>query len=144
MAQAKKGDAVKVHYTGTLDSGDVFDTSRERDPMSFTLGEGRLIPGFEQAVIGMEPGESKTVKLSADEAYGQPRAELVQKIERSNLPKDFTPEVGQHYQIPKGDGQAVVVEVIEISDESVTLDANHPLAGHDLTFEVELLEIVGG
>ena len=110
--------------------------------MNFTLGEGHLIPGFEQAVIGMNPGESRTVKLSSDEAYGQPRAELIQTIERSNLPKDFSPEVGQHYQIPREDGQTVLVEVTEISDDNVTLDANHPLAGKDLTFEVELVEIV--
>ena len=141
MAEAKDGDKVKVHYTGKLDSGEVFDSSREREPLEFTLGEGSLIPGFERGVIGMNTGNSKTVVIPADDAYGQARPELVQKVEKERYPKDFVPEVGQRLQLGQSDGSSVIARVTEVSDEGMTLDANHPLAGENLTFEIELMEI---
>ena len=140
-AQAKDGDTVKVHYTGKLEDGTVFDTSIERDPLQFTIGEGQLIPGFEQAVVGMSPGESKTVEIPADEAYGPYREEMVLVVDRDQLPPDLQPEVGQQLQMRQEDGQIILVTVIDVSESSVTLDANHPLAGQDLTFDIQLVEI---
>jgi peptidylprolyl isomerase len=141
MAQAKNGDTVQVHYTGTLDDGTVFDTSVDRNPLQFTLGEGRVISGFEQAVAGMTPGESKTVRITVDEAYGPHDAEMVMAIDRSDFPENIEPRVGQMLQLHQPGGQSIVVTVTEVSESSVTLDANHPLAGKDLTFDIELLEI---
>jgi FKBP-type peptidyl-prolyl cis-trans isomerase 2 len=142
MVQAKKGDTVKVHYTGKLDDGTVFDSSVERDPLQFTIGEGQVIPGFEKAVIGMDPGESKTAKLPADEAYGQHREELVAEVEHDKFPGHVKPQVGQQLQIRHPQGQTHVVRVIDVSESKVTLDANHPLAGQDLTFDIQLKEIL--
>jgi peptidylprolyl isomerase len=141
MAQAKSGDTVTVHYTGKLEDGTVFDSSVDRDPLQFTLGEGMLIPGFEQAVFGMSPGESKTAKVSADEAYGPHREEMVVEIGRQEFPPHFQPEVGQQLQIPQADGRVARLIVTDVSEQKVTLDANHPLAGRDLTFDIQLLEI---
>ena len=142
MAQAKNGDTVKVHYTGKLEDGTVFDTSTKRDPLQFTISEGRLIPGFEQAVVGMNLGESKTTKISADKAYGPHREEMVLEVERNQFPEHLKPKVGEQLQIRQADGQTMVVMVTDISESSVTLDANHPLAGKDLTFDIQLIEIV--
>ncbi len=142
MAQAKLGDIVKVHYTGKLEDGTVFDTSADRDPLQFKIGEGQIIPGFEQAVVGMNPGESKTIKVPRDEAYGPRREELVAVVDRNQLPAGFIPEVGQQLQSRQPDGQTIVVTVIDVSESSVTVDANHPLAGKDLTFDIQLVEIV--
>jgi FKBP-type peptidyl-prolyl cis-trans isomerase 2 len=142
MAQAKPGDTVKVHYTGKLEDGTVFDTSANRDPLQFTIGEGQIIPGFEQAVVGMNPGESKTIKILTDDAYGPHREEMVLVIDRNQLPVDLIPEVGQQLQSRQPDGQIIVVTVIAVSESSVTVDANHPLAGKDLTFDIQLVEIV--
>jgi FKBP-type peptidyl-prolyl cis-trans isomerase 2 len=139
-AQAKDGDTVQVHYTLKLEDGTVFETSIGRDPLQFTIGEGQLIPGFEQAVVGMSPGESKTVEIPADEAYPY-REELVMVVDRDLLPEDLQPEVGQQLQISQPSGETIVVKVIDVSELSVTLDANHPLAGKDLTFDIELVEI---
>ena len=133
---AEAGDTVKVHYTGRLADGTVFDTSVGSEPMEFTLGEGRLIPGFEQAVTGMQVGESKTVTIPVDEAYGQRRDELIIEVERDKLPADIEPEVGM--QLPTSQGN---VTIIEVSETTVKIDANHPLAGQDLTFDIELVEI---
>jgi peptidylprolyl isomerase len=149
MAQAKKGDTVKVHYTGRLDDGEVFDSSdcAEDDcgcgtgPMEFTIGEGQVIPGFEDAVIGMSPGEEKTVVIPVDKAYGPRMEEMVAVIGRSELPADITPEVGQQLEVTQQNGQAFPVLITEVTDTSVTLDANHPLAGRDLTFDLRLVEI---
>ncbi|MBE9514547.1 MAG: peptidylprolyl isomerase [Chloroflexi bacterium] len=140
-AQAKDGDTVQVHYTLKLEDGTVFDTSIGGDPLQFTIGDGQLIPGFEQAVVGMSPGESKTVEIPADEAYGPYLEELVMVVDRDQLPEDLQPEVGQQLQIRQPDGQTILVKVIDVSESSVTLDANHPLAGEDLTFDIELVEI---
>ncbi|MCG3114197.1 MAG: peptidylprolyl isomerase [Candidatus Manganitrophus sp. SA1] len=141
MAQAKRGNAVKVHYVGKFEDGTVFDTSREREPLPFTIGEGEVIPGFEEAVVGMNPGESKKVVIPAENAYGPRHEEMVLVVDRQNLPEGVDPQVGQQYQIPQSDGQSIVVTVTDASDSSVTLDGNHPLAGRALTFEIELLEV---
>lgn len=140
MTQAKKGDKVKVHYTGTLDDGTVFDSSADRDPLKFELGAGQLIPGFDAAVDGMSAGESCKVSIKAEEAYGPHRKEMVMDVPRTQLPADMEPEVGMRLQAGNGEEQFAVT-VTGIGDENVTLDANHPLAGKDLNFEITLVEI---
>jgi FKBP-type peptidyl-prolyl cis-trans isomerase 2 len=142
MAPAKIGDTVKVHYTGKLEDDTVFDTSTDRDPLQFTLGEKQVIPGFEQAVIGMKKGESKITEIPADEAYGQHNKDMVLVVERSQFPADLEPQVDQCLQLCQPDGQNMVVRVTEVSDAKVTLDANHLLAGKALTFDIQLIEIV--
>jgi peptidylprolyl isomerase len=137
--QAETGDTVKVHYTGTLNNGTVFDTSIEREPLEFTIGQGQLISGFEQAVIGMRIGESKTVNIPAAEAYGLHRDDLVFTIGRSQLPENI--EIGQQLQMTQTQGGVVIVTIIDVSETTATVDANHWLAGEDLTFEIELVEI---
>lgn len=139
MAQAKYGDVVKVHYTGKLDDGTVFDSSTDRDPLEFTIGNGEIIPGFEQAVIGMKPGETKTIKIPSDEAYGPHHEEMVLEIDRNEFPADLNLRAGLQLQMGQDDGRAIPVMVIDISESSVTLDANHPLAGKDLTFDIRLV-----
>ena len=141
MAQAKHGDTVKVHYTGKFDDGTVFDSSTGRDPLEFTIDQGQVIPGFEEAVVGMNLGESKIVTIPSDQAYGPRREEMVVQVEKNQLPEDVKPEVGDRLQLVQADGQAFIVEVTDIDDSNVTLDANHPLAGKDLVFEVELVEV---
>ena len=142
MTQAKSGDTIKIHYTGKLADGTVFDTSANRDPLQFTIGEGQVIPGFEQAVIGMNPDETKTAEIPADKAYGPRREEMVLVVDRSQLPPDFKPEVDQRLQVRQADNQNFIVTVTGVSESSVTLDANHPLAGKDLIFDIRLVEIV--
>ena len=141
MAQAKNGDTVKVHYTGKLDDGTVFDTSADREPLQFKIGEGQLIPDFEQAVIGMNPGDSKTVQIPSDKAYGPHHEEMVMEVDRSQFPEGLEPKVDQRLQVQQPDGQAYAVTVTDVSEAKVTLDANHPLAGKDLTFDIQLTEI---
>ena len=141
MAGAKQGDVVKVHYTGKLEDGMVFDSSAEREPMEFIIGEGQIIPGFEEAVIGLEPGNSTTTTVPPEKGYGPRRDELVVSVERAQLPEDMDPQVGQRLQSEQEDGQTIAFTVTETAEESITLDANHPLAGKDLTFEIELVEI---
>lgn len=143
MAQPRAGDTVKVHYTGRLDDGRVFDSSRQRDPLQLTLGEGRVIPGFEEAIAQMEPGDERTVRIPADQAYGTHRPDLVLSVDRSELPPDIEPKVGQHLQVQHDDGDVTVVRIAEVSEQQVTIDANHPLAGHDLTFDLELVSVDG-
>jgi FKBP-type peptidyl-prolyl cis-trans isomerase 2 len=142
MTQAKDGDMVKVHYTGKLADDTVFDSSLSREPLSFTIGAGEMIPGFEQAVIGMQPGEAKTARVVAGEAYGIYDQDMVLEVSRSQFPANISPQVGQHFQLNRQDGQAMVVTVKDVSQSHVTLDANHPLAGQDLTFDIQLVEIV--
>lgn len=142
MAGAKRGDTVRVHFTGRLEDGTVFDTSAERGPYEFTIGESRIVPGFSEAVIGMKPGESKTVEIPAKKAYGLHRKEMIAVIERSKLVAHLNPEIGQRLRIDQADGQKIPATVTKVSASSVTLDANHPLAGKNLTFDIELLEIV--
>ena len=141
MAQAQSGDLVRVHYTGRLADGTIFDTSMEREPFEFTLGGGELIPGFEQAVLGMTTGESRTATILADQAYGPHRAERVIDVERHHLPSDLQPELGQRLQMTRPDGTTVTVVVTTMTETQVTLDANHPLAGQDLIFDIMLVEI---
>ena len=141
MAQAKHGDTVKVHYTGKLEDGTVFDSSENREPLEFTIGEGRVIPGFERAVVGMSPGESKTEKVPADQAFGPYREELVLEIDRQQIPADVEPKVGQRLKLPKVNGRTTELLVTGISESKVTVDTNHPLARNDLIFDIQLLEI---
>ncbi len=141
MAAAKHGDTVKVHYKGTLEDGSVFDSSDGREPLEFCIGAGQIIPGFEQGVIGMNPGDSKSITLGAENAYGPHRDDLALVVEKEKLPEDLNPEVGQQFQIRQEDDKTFVVTVTGIAEDSVTLDANHPLAGKQLTFDVDLVEI---
>lgn len=144
MSKVKDGDTVKVHYTGTLtDEGTVFDSSQDREPLEFTLGEGKLIPGFEKAVVGMEEGDETTVEIESGDAYGQRREDLELEVAKSDLPDNIEPEVGMQLQMQQQEnGQAIPVQITAVEDELVKLDANHPLAGKDLTFDIELIEIV--
>jgi peptidylprolyl isomerase len=142
MAQAQAGDLVKVHYTGRLADGTIFDTSMEREPLEFTLGSGELIPGFEQVVLGMTAGKSKTATILADQAYGPHRTEQVIDVERHHLPPDLQPELGQRLQMTRPDGTTITVVVTATTETQVTLDANHPLAGRDLIFDIMLVEVL--
>jgi len=141
MGQAKHGDTVKVHYTGKLEDGTVFDSSADRDPLEFTIGAGNIIPGFEKAVVGMNPGDSKTEVIPTEQAYGPYMEEMVVTIDRQQMPVEIAPEVGQQLQIKQPDGQVLPVIITDVSDGTVTLDANHPLAGENLTFDIRLVEI---
>jgi peptidylprolyl isomerase len=142
MVQAKPGDTVTVHYTGKLDDGTVFDSSIEREPIQFALGSGSIIPGFEQAVIGMSPGESKTEVIPADLAYGPHYQEMVLVVDRQQIPPDMPIDLGAQLQIRQETGDIIPVTITDVSEAEVTLDANHPLAGEDLTFDIELVSIV--
>lgn len=141
MAQAQYGDEVTVHYTGKLEDGTVFDTSIDQSPLRFIMGDGQIIPGLEKAILGMNPGESKTIKVPMDEAYGPRREEMLLVVDRNEFPVHMKPEAGELVEMRHPDGQRITVPVIHISESSVTLDANHPLAGKDLTFDIQLLEI---
>ena len=141
MAAAVIGDTVKVHYTGSLDDDSIFDSSRERDPLQFTIGTGQVIPGFEEAVIGLEPGATARTHIPAEQAYGPRVEELRISVERSQFPAGLEVQLGDQLQMQTQDGQTVPVEVVELADESVVVDANHPLAGKALTFEIELVEV---
>ena len=139
--QAKQGDTVRIHYTGTLRDGSVFDSSKGRDPLEFTLGSGSVIPGFDAAVDGMSIGEEKNVTIASEDAYGPRRRDLVLEVDRGQFPSPVPPRVGQQFQVQEED-RAFVVTVAEVSDEKIKLDANHPLAGEDLLFNLELVEIL--
>ncbi len=142
MAEAKQGDTVRVHYTGKLDDGTVFDSSTNREPLEFTIGEGQIIPGFEAVVIGMEPGESRTATIPAAEAYGPHRHEMVMDVDRNQLPPDLEPAPGQQLQVHQEGAPPIMVTVTDVTPDKITLDANHPLAGKDLTFDISLVDIV--
>ena len=141
MQQAKRGDTVRVHYRGTLDDGTEFDSSAGSDPIAFTIGSGQVIPGFENAIEGMAPGEKKTERIDAGNAYGGRRDDMVFTVGREQMPEDADVEVGDMLQVGFPDGSNATVQVAAIDERSVTLDANHPLAGKDLTFELELVSI---
>ncbi|RJX27766.1 MAG: peptidylprolyl isomerase [Desulfurivibrio sp.] len=141
MAEAKKGDRVKIHYTGKLHDGTVFDSSTGRDPLGFTIGGGQVIPGFEEAVIGMNQGDSKNVTIPVDKAYGPRNEELLMPFPRDQVPPGLNPEVGQKLQLSGPNGEPVLVSVANITDEHIILDANPPLAGEELIFDIELVEI---
>lgn len=139
--QAKRKDSVKVHYTGTLDDGTVFDSSRDGEPLEFCVGSGQVIRGFDEAVVDMSSGETKTVRVSAPDAYGLRNEDLVATVNRSKFPAGMELTPGLHLQMKKPDGMILNVLVTRIAEDEVTLDANHPFAGKDLTFEIEVLEI---
>ena len=141
MSKAKSGDTVKVHYTGKLEDGNVFDTSRERQPLEFTIGSGNIMPGIEKGVIGMEIGDTKAIEIPAEEAFGVRREELVVEVKKNEFPNYVTPTVGQKLQIQQQDNDPIIVIITDVNEDTVTLDANHPLAGYTLFFDVELLEI---
>ncbi|GAA6163406.1 peptidylprolyl isomerase [Pelagimonas sp. KU-00592-HH] len=141
MSVAKSGDKVRIHYTGTLSDGSVFDSSEGREPLEFTLGSGQVIPGFDAGVTGMSVGEKKTVEIPCDQAYGPSHPEAIQDVPREQIPAEIPLEVGLQLQMQAPTGQVVPVTVVKITEEAVTLDANHALAGKDLTFALELVEI---
>jgi peptidylprolyl isomerase len=141
MSQAKTGDSVQIHYTGTLDDGTQFDSSAGRDPLAFELGSGQVIPGFDKAVDGMTVGDSKSVNIPAEDAYGPHHSRLVQEVPRSALPDDLEPAEGMGLQAEGPDGQAVNLVITTVQDESITVDGNHPLAGKALNFDIELVSI---
>ncbi|MEO1026070.1 MAG: peptidylprolyl isomerase [Pseudomonadota bacterium] len=142
MSEAKTGDTVRIHYVGTLSDGEQFDSSEGREPLEFKLGAGQVIPGFDKAVAGMEVGESQTVTIIADDAYGQADPNGRQSFPRDKIPAEIPLEIGTQLQLAGPQGQPIMVRVAEVSDDAVILDANHPLAGKDLTFKIELIEIV--
>jgi len=141
MANPQAGDTVKVHYTGRLGDGRVFDSSRERGPMEVTVGAGQVIPTFEEALTTMQPGEERTVTIPAEQAYGPRRPDLVVSVDRAEFPEHIKPTVGQELQVRQDGGETAIVKIAEVSDQQVVLDANHPLAGEDLTFDLELVEV---
>jgi peptidylprolyl isomerase len=140
MAEAKSGDTVRVHYTGTLPNGEVFDSSEGHEPLEFTLGEGTVIPGFDDAVTGMSEGQEKTVTIPSGEAYGPRRDEMLLRVPRGEFPPDLEPQVGQQLQMAQGE-HVFVVTIREVQGDTVVLDANHPLAGEDLTFKLHLVQV---
>jgi peptidylprolyl isomerase len=144
MQQAKSGDTVKVHYSGRLTDGTTFDSSEGRDPLEFKVGNGDVIRGFDEGVTGMSVGEKKTVHIPANEAYGQKDESRVVEFPRENFPPDLQPEIGMQLNMSNGAGQVIPVVIVEVGNESVTLDANHPLAGEDLIFDIELVDISSG
>jgi FKBP-type peptidyl-prolyl cis-trans isomerase 2 len=142
MARVKQGDTVKVHYTGKLDDGTVFDTSYERQPLQFTVGQGQVIPGVEEAVVGMQPGEDKSTQVPADKAYGPHRDEWVAELDKNQLPDNLDPQPGQSLKLSLEDGRQIPVTVVGVTDDKLKVDANHPLAGETLNFELKLVEII--
>lgn len=142
MSIAQKGNTVKVHYTGKLTDGTVFDSSHNRkEPIEFTIGQQSMIAGFEKAVEGMSVGDTKTTEIPANEAYGEKKEEMIVKVPKAEIPANINPEVGQQLAMQGNNGQQIPVTVTEVSDGGITLDANHPLAGKDLIFELELVQI---
>lgn len=140
--KVKKGDTIRVHYTGKLEDGQEFDSSLKRDPLQFEVGTGSMIKGFENAVLDLKPGDKKTVTIVPEEAYGERDENLLIKMPKKSVPEGVTPEVGMRLQIANQQGQAVPVVVTEVLDDSLRLDANHPLAGKTLVFDIEVVEIL--
>lgn len=143
MAKAKKGDQVSVHYTGTLEDGTVFDSSEKREPLQFTIGDGKIMPAFEQAVIGLATGESASTKVPAEQAYGPYRDEMVIDVDRKEFPKDIEPKVGDQLEARDANGGTTIVTVKGVSESHVNVDANHPLAGKNLKFDITLEKEAG-
>ena len=141
MSKATKGNNVKVHYTGKLTDDTVFDSSREREPLEFTVGAGQMIKGFDEAVEGMAVGESKNVTIPSAEAYGPKRDEAIVTVSKTQLPEGLEPEVGMQLEASQPDGRKQMLSIVEVKEEDVVLDGNHPLAGKDLVFDIEIMEI---
>lgn len=141
MSQASAGNTVKIHYTGTLEDGNQFDSSKGREPLEFTLGSGQVIPGFDKAVTGMAVGESKSVSIAPEDAYGPRDERAVQEVPKSALPEDLVPVEGMSLQAQNQNQQPIQLTVVAVGDDSITVDANHPLAGKTLNFEISLVEI---
>ncbi|BFG71749.1 peptidylprolyl isomerase [Sediminibacterium sp. KACHI17] len=144
MQQVKKGDTVKVHYHGKLTNGTTFDSSAGREPLEFEVGSGMVIPGFDEGVTGMTIGDKKTIHIPADQAYGQKEEHMIMEFPRDRFPADMVPEVGMQLNMSNGSGQNFPVVITEVREAVVVLDANHPLAGEDLIFDLELVSINGG
>lgn len=142
MQQVQNGDKVRVHYHGKLRSGETFDSSEGREPLEFTVGGGQVIPGFDQGVMGMQVGDKRTVEIDVNNAYGEKSQEMIIEFPKNQFPDDMNPEVGMQLMMNNGQGQQFPVTITEVKEESVMLDANHPLAGQDLIFDIELVEIV--
>ena len=142
MTQVQPGDKVRIHYTGTLQDGSVFDSSEGRDPLEFTVGSGQIIPGLDAQLPGMAVGEAKTVTVPPEQAYGEVNAEARQSVPRAQVPENVPLELGTMLELRTPEGQTMPVQVVEVTDAEVTLDANHPLAGKELTFAFEVVEIV--
>jgi len=141
MSEVKPGDTVRLHYTGTLTDGETFDSSTGRDPLEFEVGSGQIIPGLDKAIPGMKVGDTKKVEIPCVEAYGETNPSAIQAIPRAEIPAEIPVEAGTQLQMQSPDGQVVPVTVTEVTDAEVTLDANHMLAGKDLIFDIELVEI---
>ncbi len=141
MQKVEENNTVKVHYTGKLKNGQVFDSSANREPLEFTVGEGKLIPGFEKGVLGMAEGESKELEVSSDQAYGEVKEEMIHEIGKDKLPKDLDPKVGTQLVSKTPDGREFMVFIKKIMDDTVIIDANHPLAGEDLIFDIKVVDI---
>ena len=138
MSQVKENNTIKVNYTGKLSNGQIFDTSEGKEPIEFILGQGRLIPGFEKGLIDMKLNEKKTIEIAKDQAYGDVNDNLIQEINKAELPQDMEPKVGMGLVSKSPDGKEINLMVVEVKDESIVIDGNHPLAGHDLIFDVEV------
>jgi peptidylprolyl isomerase len=144
MQQVKKGDKVKVHYHGKLTDGSTFDSSAGKEPLAFEVGAGMMIAGFDNGVLGMTLGEKKTIQIPATEAYGETNPDMVMEFPRNRFPDEMEPEVGMQLNMNDGQGHTIPVVIVEVKEEVVILDANHPLAGQDLIFDIEMVEIDGG
>ena len=142
MNQVIVNSKVKVHYTGKLANGEVFDTSDGKEPIEFTLGQGQLIPGFEKGLIDMKLNEKKTINMTKDDAYGEVNETLIQEVKKTDLPQDMEPKVGMGLVSKSPDGQEINLMVVEVKEETIVIDGNHPLAGRDLIFDLEVVEII--
>lgn len=141
MSPVKSGDRVKVHFTGKMENGEVFATSQEHEPLEFQVGDGTVLPGVDKAVQGMNQGEYKTVTIPPAEGFGEQTESLIMIVDRAKFPKEFEPREGMELNIPQPDGTVVFLRILQIMENQIKLDANHPLAGKTLTFELELLEV---
>jgi FKBP-type peptidyl-prolyl cis-trans isomerase 2 len=143
MIQVRENNTVKVHYVGKLSDGQVFDTSEGKEPLEFTLGQGKLIPGFEKGLIDMKLNEKKTITISQEDAYGESRQDLIQEVDKSQLPEDITPEVGMGLVSKSSDGNEMNLLIVEVKEATIVIDGNHPLAGKELIFDLEVVDIQG-
>ncbi len=141
MVTAEKGNKVKVHYKGTLDDGSIFDTTEGQEPFEFTIGEGEVLPDFENAIIGLQPGDKVKIRIPSEDAYGVYREDLCFPVSKDYFPEGIEPKIGEFFSLQLKNGNTIVVKVKEISNSTVILDANHPLAGKDLNFEIEVVEV---